>query len=237
MKNARYYCALAMLALTLLVGCAEPKEVAVLATVEVPVTVVIPAATLEPLPTYTPYPTYTLYPTYTVIPTETQTRTPQATATMPPSPMPDLTAEELAERLAEQPLSVVSTKYIVQSASHKILYPDMLSAVVRNNGEDTIRDLVLAFAAWDANGLPILLKGHIDFSDGAYVRKVKATGVNLVPGAEWGEGKGYAIAEGLNVDSFAAVAVSYTSFDDEEWENEYFDEWLALYEGKPRERP
>lgn len=204
-------------------GCAQEPQI-IVETREVLVTVVVAAPTLEPLPTYTPYPTYTLIPEPSV------TATPAATAT----PELSLTAEELGEQLAAQPLSVVRTQYIVQSTDYKSLYPDMLSAEVRNNGDKDIRDMTLAFAAWDANGLPILLKGDIDFSDGTYVKKAQATGINLVPGAEWGKNMGYSIEDGLNVDSFVAIVVSFTTFEDEVWENPYFDEWKALYEGNRR---
>jgi len=168
-----------------------------------------------------------------LLPSE-RTAPPTATPTATPLPTPELTAKELDDLLATQPLAVVRTQYIVQSEDHRALYPDMLSAVVRNNGEDDIRDAVLAFAAWDVNGLPIKLKGNIDFSDGSYIQKAKASGINLIPGTEWGKTGGYSIDEDLDIDSFVAVAVSYTSFDDEEWENEYFIEWSAMYGGKRR---
>ena len=242
-------------------GCtSEPQTVVQTreVTVEVPVTVIVQAPTLEPLPTYTPYPTYTAVPKPTDTPTATRTSpptataTPAATSTLSPTatatptatptlsptatatPKPTLTAKELDEQLAAQPLSVVRTRYIVQSEDHKILYPDMLSAVLRNNGEHDIRDVLLAFAAWDANGLPILLRGNLAVKEGTYVMNGKATGINLVPEAEWGQDKGYSIEEDLKVDTFAAVVVSFTTFDDEVWENPYLDEWMAMYEGKRR---
>ena len=228
-KRVASFVVVVLLAAAVFGGCAQEPQVVVETrqvpvTVEVPVTVIVQAPTLEPLPTYT------LYPTYTPVPEPTATSTPAATAT----PEFALTAEELEEQLAAQPLAVVRTEYIVQSADYKTLYPDMLSAVVRNNGEEDIRDLVVAFAAWDDNGLPILIKGNIDFSDGAYYRQAEATGINLVPGDEWGQGSGYSIEDGLNIDSFVAVVVSYTSFDGEEWDNPYFAEWKAMYAGARR---
>ena len=197
-----------------------------------PTATATPAATstLSPTATATPTATPTLSPTATATPTATPTLSPTATAT----PKPTLTAKELDEQLAAQPLSVVRTRYIVQSEDYKTLHPDMLSAELRNNGEHDIRDVVLAFAAWDANGLPILLRGNLDVREGTYVRKVKATGINLVPEAEWGQNMGFSIEEDLEVDTFAALVVSFTTFDDEVWENPYLDEWMALYEGKRR---
>ncbi|MEN6480065.1 MAG: DUF5780 domain-containing protein [Anaerolineales bacterium] len=192
-------------------------------------------AAVVPLPTYTAYPTYTPYPTFTPqVSIAIASKAPEVTTTPTTAwPLtPTLTPEQLDEKLAAQPLVVVSTKYIVQDSEYKSLYPDMLSATVQNNSDDNIRDLVVAFAAWDSNGLPVLLRGSLDFSGGSYVKKAKAEGVNLIPGATWGQHSGFALDSGLNIDTFVAIAVSYTTFDGKEWTNEYYEDWRRLYEGK-----
>lgn len=46
---------------------------------------------------------------------------------------------EFEQLLSEQPLAVVKTEYIVQDEQYKLLYPDMLQAVIQNNTpEDSI---------------------------------------------------------------------------------------------------
>ena len=138
-------------------------------------------------------------------------------------------------QIAEQEVRVISTKYAVQSNEHKTLYPDMLQAVIQNGTEYDIKDAVVAFVAWDKNNLPVKIKSQYDYSGGSYVRKVAYNGINLVPGASYGENSGYEIDESCGISSFKAIVVSFETFEGETWDNPLFGEWCDMYEGKKRE--
>lgn len=107
----------------------------------------------------------------------------------------------------------------------------MLQVIIKNNGEDKIRDAVIAFAAWDKNGLPLRIKGQYDFSTGPYIKQVAYDDINLVPGSTFGNGYGFSIDEDNNINNFRAIVVSYTTFDDETWENPVYSNWCELFEG------
>jgi hypothetical protein len=143
-----------------------------------------------------------------------------------------LPTEDLEAQIATQEVRVVSTKYVVQDAKYKSLYPDMLQAVVQNDSSVDIRDAVVAFVAWDANGLPVKIKGDVDFSDGAYIREVNYNDINLIPNATYGNDSGFAIDENCEISAFKAIVVSYTDFDDKTWENPLYEAWRQAYEGK-----
>ena len=145
---------------------------------------------------------------------------------------PELSEEDLDALLADQPLAVLGTDYVVQDPQYKALYPDLLKAVFVNNTSEDIKDAVIAFVAWDQNGLPVKIKGQFDFSDGSYVKMVNYSDINLIGGATYGESSGLALAEGQNIDTFKAIAVSYETFEGKTWETPYFDDFCALYEGK-----
>jgi len=49
--------------------------------------------------------------------------------------------------------------------------------------QDT-KNIRYALAAWDTNGLPIRLKGSMDFSDGIYTRLSKCNCCNLLSHAD-----------------------------------------------------
>lgn len=138
---------------------------------------------------------------------------------------------EFNELLSKLPVVVVSTKYTVQDEKYKALYPDMLQAIIQNNSSSDIKNAVVAFVAWDNNDLPVKIKANIDFTDGAYIREVNYSDINLVPGAQYGDSSGFEIAEDLNIEKFEAICVSYESFDGSAWTNPYYDEWTKLYEG------
>ncbi len=152
--------------------------------------------------------------------------------TAPGTKVESADSEELEASLAGQPVFVSSTKYVVQDERYKSLYPDMLQAVIQNNSEDDIRDAVVAFAAWDANGLPVKIKGQMSFNDPAYVTEVSFENINLVPGSSYGDSQGYAIDETCGVESFKAIVVSYTDFEEKTWENPDYKAFCDLYAGK-----
>ncbi len=154
-----------------------------------------------------------------------------SSAATPTSSAPE---EELLAQLAEQPLRVVSTQYVVQDEQYKSLYPDMLQAVLQNDTDADIKNAVVAFASWDKNGLPVKIKGSIDFSDGSYIKQVNYTDINLVPGDSFGESAGFEVDEACGITHFTAMVASYETFEGDVWENPLFEDWCALYEGTKR---
>lgn len=142
-----------------------------------------------------------------------------------------VSASELDALIKAQSVSVQSVKYVVQDDEYKALYPDMLQAVIANNSNVDIKNAVVSFVAWDSNNLPVKIKGSIDFSDGAYIRQVDYSDINLVPGDEFGRDSGFSIDENCNISSFKAIVESYETFDGNTWNNPYYDAWKEMYEG------
>lgn len=142
------------------------------------------------------------------------------------------TADELEKKLSEQPITIESTNYIVQSEDFKELYPDMLQVILKNNSDTDIKDAVVAFAAWDSNNLPIKIAGQFDIMGDDYIKKVDYSGVNMVAGGSFGENSGYSLGTENNISSFKAIVVSYEDFDGNIWNNPYYEDFCKLYEGK-----
>jgi len=143
----------------------------------------------------------------------------------------EMSMADFEELLTQLPMAVVSTKYVVQDDAYRSLYPDLLRTVIINNTDEDIKDAVIAIVAWDENNLPVKLKGNIDFSDGAYVKEVNYSDINLIGGSTFGEGFGFGIDQNVKVSSFRAIPVSFKTFDGNSWANPYYDEWKMLYEG------
>lgn len=144
----------------------------------------------------------------------------------------NVTEEDIQKQVEKQELRVISTEYIVQDERYKALYPDMLSAVIKNNTDLDIKNAVVSFVAWDNNNLPVKIKGSIDFSDGAYVINCKFSDINLVPGDTFGEKAGMKIDETCKIATFKAIVKSYEAFDGTTWENPVFEDWCTLYAGE-----
>lgn len=144
---------------------------------------------------------------------------------------PQLSASELKKAVKDQPCYVKGTKYAVQSDEYKALYPDIMIAKAVNNSGATIKDIVIAFAAWDKDGLPLIL----DEIDDDYVVQCSMKGINLKDSdkiTKNGLEVDTDMAEEGTIDKFKAIVVEYTYFDGEKWENPYFEDWKSLYEGK-----
>ncbi len=139
------------------------------------------------------------------------------------------TPSELKEEIQAQDCHITKTKYVVQSEEYKALYQDLIIGKALNNTGETIKDLRIAFAAWDEDGLPIIL------DDDEYVVIGKFNGVNLKDGDTLDD-------QGLPVDSDLAergtikkcksIVVSYEDFSGNKWENPLFENWKSVYEGK-----
>lgn len=143
----------------------------------------------------------------------------------------NMNVSDFKDLLSNQPVSVVSTDYVVQDEEYKALYPDMLQGVIKNNTDADIKNAIVAFTAWDSHDLPVKIKASFDFTDGSYIRQVNYADINLVPGATYGNQSGFEIDEGQDIQKLEAICVSYEAFDGSTWENPYYDEWTKLFEG------
>ena len=143
-----------------------------------------------------------------------------------------ITIEELNSQLAQQPIFIVDTEYVIQDDNFKTLYPDLLTVSIKNNTDQDIKNVVVSFVAWDENNLPVKIEGQFDFSDTTYVKKVNFSDINLVAGGTFDEKSGLALSENSKIKTFKAIVESYETFDGTTWKNPYYDEFCTLYEGK-----
>lgn len=134
-------------------------------------------------------------------------------------------------KLSEDEVRVESTNYLVQDEKDKSKYPDMLQAVIANESETKISDVVVAFVAWDESGNPVRIKSVTDSSDGNYVTEVTFKDIKLAPGKTFGEGAGLQIVEAPQITTIEAIVVSYKGYEGENWENPLYSQWKYCYGG------
>lgn len=140
-------------------------------------------------------------------------------------------AASLERAIKKQDLYAVDAKYVVLHDEFKSLYPDNLQATIKNNTDKDIKDVQYGFVAWDKNGLPIKIKGDIDFGK-SYFRGVTADAANIKGHGRFGEDKGYRIDSTIGVHSFKPFVVSYVDFEGKKWTNPLYKDFLKMYEGK-----
>ncbi|MFD2117198.1 DUF5780 domain-containing protein [Paenibacillus yanchengensis] len=133
-----------------------------------------------------------------------------------------------------QLLSVEEAILVAQNTEFKMLYPDMIELQVKNNSEQSVKNFKVGIVAYDENGYPVTIKGHLSLEDASYVLGGQANNVNLMPGKVYGENKGWAVHEGHNIATVLACVESAEFYDGTVWENEYYDHWLETYKEQPQ---
>lgn len=132
----------------------------------------------------------------------------------------------------EQLVTVTNVKILIQDSEYKALYPDMLSAVILNKSDETIKNYAIGFLGFDKNGYPLKIKGSIDFSDGSYEKIGSAEDVNIVSNASFGKDMGWEIDENHNISKLIACVKEVTFYDGTTWDNPYYPYWIQEYENK-----
>ncbi len=143
-------------------------------------------------------------------------------------------AHRIQELKDNQKLIVLSSRLSIQHSRWKALYPDLLTAIVKNNSDKTVKEFNIAFLAYDANGLPVKVKSQYSYTDGDYEYNGRNGTANLTPGGTTGYGYGWNIDEDhLSISTVIACVTRATFYDGSIWTNPYYDHWIEQYKGKP----
>ncbi len=129
--------------------------------------------------------------------------------------------------------------YITSADVYKNLDAEevFLTANIKNNSDKTISNLVVAFAAWDIDGNPIMIKSKSGATADSYIKEVSFSSVTISPGQEWlGNGDDDGDIFGFSADPSQsniaytqAIVVSYTVEDGGEWSNSFYSEWKTTF--------
>lgn len=110
-----------------------------------------------------------------------------------------------------------------------------LTTSIKNNSNTAIKDISVAFAAWDIDGKPIEIKSASGLTEDSYIKEVGMGAVTIEPGKEWhGETEhnvsGLRVAvEQSNIAYVESIVVSYTTEDGANWTNPYYTQWRQTY--------
>ncbi len=145
---------------------------------------------------------------------------------------PKVSVSNIDKLLKAQPTFIEKVEYVKGDSIYKSLYPDALKPTIKNNSGKDIKNAVVAFVAWDKNGLPTKIKGNFDFfGSDDYVKTVKCNDINLVHNATYNDGA-YDLDQHNSIHKFKAMVVSTEDFEGNIWRNPYYEEWRNLYDGK-----
>lgn len=158
------------------------------------------------------------------------------TATPPPSSS-NVSSSDNAQAPKHEPaqsnlVTIEKITIIEQSKDYKILYPDMIEVIIKNNHTETIRNYSVGLMGFDQNGYPLKIEWNIDFSGGDYVRLGSSEDANVIPGATVGKDKGWGLDESHGIRYVLAEVYEVEFYDGEMWQNPNFDYWVNEYSEK-----
>lgn len=166
---------------------------------------------------------------------------------------------QLNAAIAAQPVFVQDTKYVNRkSIRDKMKYPsglycDFLSPIIKNNSGTDVKNVKIAYAAWDANNLPLKIDGYYDFTNvyeknNDYIVIKNLEALNIINGGAyeytlaesdesvsyWDDDAPFLISyhDDTNIAKCKSIVVSYEDFDGNTWENPYYEAWCNAYECK-----
>lgn len=134
----------------------------------------------------------------------------------------------------EQLLSVESATITVQDENYKSLYPDMMTIIVKNNSDKTVKSYDVSILGYDANGYPMKVKGKYD-STGVYEFTGTAEDANIVAGGVYGKDKGWNLYRTHELSNIIAIVKNVTFYDGTTWDNPYYEYWIKEHKEKPVE--
>ena len=120
----------------------------------------------------------------------------------------------------------------MQSDEYKVLYPDQIRAMITNNSDKAVKNMKIGFLGYDSNGYPLKIKLQFNFSGGNYEGAGTADNVNIIPGASFGDNRGWNLDESHGISTVISCVKSVEFYDGTNWTNPYYDYWIAEYKEK-----
>lgn len=143
----------------------------------------------------------------------------------------EIDKEALLKKLAEFPVQIVSSDYIV-FGEDKDATPDSIKTIFKNVGEKAIVGVTICYFAFDESGKAVKIKEAGDnASSGNYTALVEYTTTDFVKDAVFGDTLAYNVYEKCGIKYVRSVVKSYTDSDGKVYENPYFIDACFIYEG------
>ena len=108
---------------------------------------------------------------------------------------------------------------------------DEISGSIRNNTSLDIKDVTIAFLAWDSNGLPLKIS-ELNSGYESYVLEKTFEGINIAADDYYRDLE-VSMEYNSKVRAITAIYISYTDFYGNTYENPLYKEFLEEYEGMP----
>lgn len=107
-----------------------------------------------------------------------------------------------------------------------------LMADVINREDVDATEIMLAFAAWDSEGNPILLRSASGLTEDNYVKEVNCADLSIKAGSTWEADMGLIISNDHSTISHVEGIVVSCKLGGKEWTNPHYEVWADFFGGK-----
>lgn len=105
----------------------------------------------------------------------------------------------------------------------------MLVADIQNNGDTTVSEIVVCFAAWNAEGAPMAIKTKRNPENEIFEFQMDVTDVSVEAGKTWSENKGLYLADDAPEIATAKVVIVSCKKGEEVYENPNYTAWKEAH--------
>lgn len=132
---------------------------------------------------------------------------------------------EFSAAINAESVAVANTRLITDANGDRMLTADII-----NNSEETVSEIILCFAIYDANGTPMVIKSMRNPGNEIYEFLLEVTDETVEAGATWSKNKGiYLDASCGEIGFQKAVVKSYKKADGTVYENPHYNAWKETY--------
>lgn len=107
-----------------------------------------------------------------------------------------------------------------------------LMADVINREDVDATEIMLAFAAWDSEGNPILLRSASGLTEDNYVKEVNYADLSIKAGSTWESDMGLIVSNDYSTISHVEGIVVSCKLGGKEWTNPHYEVWADFFGGK-----
>lgn len=138
-------------------------------------------------------------------------------------------AETLDKKLKKQDVHVENVKFIDKDTDDGYIRTwDQLNPTIVNNSNKEIKEVTLAVAAWDKNGLPVQPDFAMTVSDDAYINNYVDDEINLT-GHSSSDKEIFNLASDNKIATYKFIVSEYKDFDGHTWKNPLYEKFEKIY--------
>ncbi|EKQ54423.1 MULTISPECIES: DUF5780 domain-containing protein [unclassified Clostridium] len=129
------------------------------------------------------------------------------------------------------PISVEKAVILINSKTNKVVYPDQMQVLLKNNSKKTISKFTISILGFNKNGEPAQIQGK-NSNEKDYEFLGSGSDINLNPNEVWGKDYGWSLDQSTSLKTIIACVINVEYSDGTLWTNPLYKPWLDQHKQK-----